>query len=73
MSKTLIIILAVVIGVARFLVPGSPLSWEATYEAVAHILVGLLLGTAFFHKNRATAWVAIGVLTTLETLKFLTK
>jgi hypothetical protein len=73
MSKNCCIIIGIIIGLARFLVHGSPLSWEATYEAFAHIFVGLLLGAGLFGRDRRTPWVVLSLLTALETIKFLTR
>jgi hypothetical protein len=52
--KTLLIGTALMVG-GRFLIPGHDLSWAGTYEAVAHIWVGVLLTVAFRPGRSATS------------------
>lgn len=42
-----IIVVSVLVGLGRFLIPGHNLSWAGTYEAFAHIWVGALLVFVF--------------------------
>lgn len=55
---------SIVIGVGRFLIPGHGLSWPGTYEAFAHIFVGVLLTLAFMKDRFALACVVL--ITVLE-------
>ena len=70
-----IIIAAVLIGVARFFITPHPLSLVGSYQALAHLFVGGLLGAwamGRFGKGedflyiRGYGWVALG-LSLLET------
>lgn len=64
----------VLVGIGRFMVPGHGLSWPGTYEAFAHILVGMLICLGCigqYKEDRVFAWIALAVLTALETVMFL--
>lgn len=65
---------AAVIG-GRFLIPGHGLSWPGTYEAFAHIYVGVMFAVAFDRRNIASARIGCGLLlllaTAIETVMFL--
>lgn len=66
-----IVILSVLVGLGRFAVPGHGLSTAGSYEAIAHIWVGALFALGFCGPHRRAAWIALGVLTVLETAMFL--
>jgi hypothetical protein len=67
------------IAAGRFAVPGSDLSWEGTYEAFAHIWVGVLIAAAFYASpfygkpRRGLVLWLLGILTVLETVAFLSR
>lgn len=64
----------VLVGVGRYLVPGHDLSLPGTYEAFAHIWVGAVGMASYYDKKYRVFYLClIGVLTTLETFKFLTR
>lgn len=84
--------IAIIVGTAlvslgRFLVPGHALTWAGSYEALAHIWVGVLVavgltptpdGTDAFtaydlFRNRVAAWSCLTAATVLETVMFLTR
>jgi hypothetical protein len=71
MTMTLfLILLGLLIGVGRFFVPGHGLSFAGTYEAFAHIGVGVLLVLAFQREHRKTAlWCLIAIIA-IEIFKF---
>ena len=60
----------------RLTVPGRPLSafgWPLTYEALAHLWCGVLLGAACFAALggvRRLSWACLGVLALYEALMF---
>lgn len=65
MSKSVlwIIGLSLLVGVARFSVPGvhQVLSWEDTYEALAHIWVGCLFALIFLRPSlrKVSVWCLV--------------
>jgi len=71
-----IVVVSVLVGVGRFLIPGHDLSWSGTYEAFAHIWIGALFVFAFqYDFNRPSRrdlsrWSLV-LLTVLETMMFL--
>jgi hypothetical protein len=67
----LIILFSLIVGFGRFTVPGHDLSYAGTYEAVAHIWVGMLLMWCFYGRDRALALVSLSAITILETVMFL--
>jgi hypothetical protein len=46
MGRSIIIVLALAVGCIRPFIPTEPLSWSGSYQAVAHLLVGGLIGAA---------------------------
>ena len=82
-----ILAVSLIIGVGRFFVPGHDLSLAGTYEALAHIWVGVLLvlccqwrGPEAMTAARERIWlypsVAIGsltVLTAIEVVMFMAR
>lgn len=74
--------LSVVVGAVRFFIPGHDLSWPGTYEALAHIWVGVLSALALFppgeapddrKRVRVVAVVSLVVTTAVEIGAFLTR
>lgn len=76
-----LLVISTVIGLLRFTVPGHGLSWPGTYEAFAHIWVGVLIGFGLRGKSieegltvfseREKAWALLTCLTLLEIVVFL--
>ena len=58
-TKLLVIIAVVLIGIARPFIPMHAVSWQGSYEAIAHIVVGGLLGTWLANRER---WLLISAL-----------
>jgi hypothetical protein len=63
-----LLLISCLVGFGRFLVPGHDASWPGTYEAFAHIWVGVLLAWSFQKRRRAI--VSLVALSALETLMF---
>jgi hypothetical protein len=59
------------VGASRFLVPTHGLSFAGSYEAFAHIWVGILIALLFVKPFRLSAGVALAIITTLEIVMFL--
>jgi len=66
-----ILLISIAIGLGRFTIPGHALSYAGTYEAFAHIWVGVLVMLSFDARWRPLAPVALGVITALEAFMFL--
>jgi len=68
----LIILVSTLIGAARFAVPGHDISMAGSYEAFAHILVGMLLVWCFQkdEKIRPLAIYSLAIITIIEVLAF---
>jgi hypothetical protein len=66
-----IVLVSVLVGLGRATVPGHGPSWPGTYEALAHIWVGYLLGLVALGRCRRLALACLVVLTVLETVAFL--
>jgi hypothetical protein len=62
----LIAIGSVLVAGGRFTVPGHGVSWPGSYEAVAHIWVGVLLCLGFTGDHKKQAWLALGLISLLE-------
>lgn len=70
--KTLMIAMAVAVGLGRFTVPGHGLSWPGTYEAFAHIWLGGMFVLAICKREyRMLAIVLLVVLSLFELWMFL--
>jgi len=67
-SKTtwLIVVGSVLVAGGRFTVPGHAVSWPGSYEAMAHIWVGVLLCLGFTGDHKKQAWIALGLTSVLE-------
>ena len=65
-AVSLVVMGSVLVGLGRFTVPGHGLSWPGTYEAFAHIWVGVLLCLGFVGNHRKLAWVALVATSLLE-------
>jgi hypothetical protein len=66
MLEKLLVALAIVIGLIRLFMPFHPLSLPGTYEAVAHLFVGILIGVLLPKLNRKVAIYTIVALTAVE-------
>jgi hypothetical protein len=53
-----LIIISVLFGLGRFFIQGHDVSWPGTYEAFAHIWVGILL-VFCFSKVKEVRWTSI--------------
>lgn len=69
-----IILATLVVSILRLFIPSHPLSWNGTYEALAHVYVGvlltLMLSRRFQPKTRQLAFVCLMLATTVEILAF---
>jgi hypothetical protein len=52
MNRAILSLACLVVFVARFTVPSHALSWPGTYEAIAHLLVGGLVGAWLASRDR---------------------
>jgi hypothetical protein len=71
----IIILASLAVGIGRTMVPGHGLSWPGTYEAFAHIWVGMLI-CSIFSKDAGTKVAAIwclGLLSVFELLMFFSR
>jgi hypothetical protein len=67
-----LIIISVLFGLGRFFIQGHDVSWPGTYEAFAHIWVGILL-VFCFSKVKEVRWISIlslTIITVLEAVMF---
>lgn len=62
----LIVLGSVLVAAGRFAVPGHGVSWPGSYEAVAHIWVGILICLGFTGNHRKAAWIALASTSVLE-------
>lgn len=63
-----IVLGSLLVGFGRLLVPGHDLSWPGTYEAFAHIWVGVLL-TLACQKHWPSLWCLLTI-TLVEVVAF---
>lgn len=74
MKSLVILIASVGIAIGRLLIPGHDVSWPGTYEALAHIFVGMLLYACFTepekHVRRFALWCLVAI-TVLEVVMFM--
>ena len=67
MKTKIIIALAVVIAAIRFFMPQRHgFTFAMTYEAVAHIAVGMLIGGWILAAQKKPYWVTLAVITIIE-------
>lgn len=59
---------AALVAILRFSVPGHGFSWAGSYEAIAHIVCGMLLMLAF-QKDKIAGW-SLAVITVFEGVMF---
>lgn len=68
---------SVLIALGRFTVSGHGLSWPGTYEALAHLWCGFLVGVGCFAQKdqgvRWWAWAALAIISALELVAFLVR
>ncbi len=62
-----VVLISAAVGATRFFIPSHPLSWAGSYEALAHLWVGGLIGAALATKEK-TYWVPVVVLSAVELL-----
>ena len=62
----LILIGSVLVAGGRFTVPGHGVSWPGSYEAVAHIWVGVLICLGFTGNHKKEAWGFLVLISVLE-------
>jgi hypothetical protein len=67
--KTVLVILCLVIGGARFFIPARPITWLGAYKDAAHLLVAFLLGGIVFTREPFYSYLFWG-LTAVEVLCF---
>lgn len=63
-----ILVGASLVAVLRLSVPGHGFSWPGTYEALAHVVCGMLLMLAF-QKDKLAGW-GLAVITVFEGVMF---
>lgn len=61
MRTPLLLLFACLLGIVRFAISPSELSFSGTYQAVAHIFVGGLLGAWLASRQRAYLWIVLGL------------
>lgn len=76
-----LIVISVLVGLGRFLVPGHNLSWAGTYEDLAHIWVGILLILIWQRCRQSKGWqrptegwtsaICLATITLLEVVMFM--
>ena len=73
MNKVILLVVAIsaMVYAGRYAVPGHALSYAGTYEAFAHIWVGVLIALAFRKELRVVSLVCLAVTTALEAMMFL--
>jgi hypothetical protein len=71
MLDYLVLILALLVGLGRFTVPGHGPSWPGSYEAFAHLYVGALIVLACQAETRLVALPCLVILSLFELLMFL--
>jgi hypothetical protein len=72
MMRWILVVSTVLVVAGRFCIPGHGLSLAGTYEALAHIWVGLMIAVAYYEReNRILAVVLLVVATVIETAVFL--
>jgi hypothetical protein len=62
----LIVIGSVLVAAGRFTVPSHGVSWPGSYEAMAHIWVGVLICLGFTGSHKKEAWIALALTSVLE-------
>lgn len=72
MVNYILILIAVLFGVARFFMPSHALSAAGTYEAFAHLFLGGLIGAWLVSRNWVYLFLIL-TLTAVETVAFFTK
>jgi hypothetical protein len=63
----IIITLAVIIGLIRpFMPQRHGFTVEMSYEAIAHIIVGMLIGGWIISENKRPFWIVLVLITAIE-------
>lgn len=68
----LLVLVSLTLSVIRFLIPSHALSLNGSYEAVAHLFVGGLMGAWIVSKEK-TYLLLVGVLSLVELVAFFSK
>lgn len=65
-------LVSALVAFGRLTVPGHPhVDWQDSFEALAHIWVGVLITLSFTAKaNKYAIWKMLGALTAFETIMF---
>ena len=69
-ADKVLLAVAVLLTALRATVPGHGPSWAGTYEALAHLFVGGLLG-AWFVQRRGWYLAVVGAMSMIELVAFL--
>jgi hypothetical protein len=59
--KPLAMIVAVVIAAIRPFMPPHAVSWPGSYEAIAHVVVGSLIGAWLVNRQRWLLWTVLPI------------
>jgi uncharacterized membrane protein AbrB (regulator of aidB expression) len=71
-SFAALLLLTVLVALGRFLVPGHNATLPGTYEAFAHIWVGVLIGVSITRRDLRSLSIGLMVILTIqETVMFL--
>jgi hypothetical protein len=66
-STKIIIFPAILIGIMRpFMTQRHGFSIEGTYEAIAHIVVGMLIAGWILSENKRPYWILLFIITGIE-------
>ncbi len=65
-------VIVVALSIVRFMIPSHPLSGPGSYEAVAHLVVGFLIGAYVAGRDRRYLWAALA-LSAVEVVAFFAK
>ena len=68
-----IVLLFIAVGIGRFFIPGHALSWAGTYEAMAHIWVGVLCAILCQKDKRKIAAACLCAITVIEIILFMNR
>lgn len=72
MVNYMLIIIALLFGIARFFIPTHPVSAFGSYEAFAHLFLGGLIGAWLVTRKWSYLFIILA-LTAVETFVFFTK
>lgn len=72
MANLCLVLIVALLSVIRFSMPSHPVSVNGSYEALAHLYVGGLLG-AWLVSRRYFYLILVGILSGIELFAFLTR